>query len=58
MEKESLTGSLQIWKGKKMVSGNVHAVIDMDMEINEGEFIVLSVPPDAENNAATHDSRT
>ena len=44
MEKESLTGSLQIRKVNKWYPGNVHAVIDMDMEINEGEFIVFVGP--------------
>ena len=44
LEKESLTGSLQIRKVNKWYPGNVHAVIDMDMEINEGEFIVFVGP--------------
>ncbi|ERI66918.1 ABC transporter, ATP-binding protein [Clostridium sp. KLE 1755] len=44
MEKESLTGSLQIRKVNKWYPGNVHAVIDMDMEIKEGEFIVFVGP--------------
>jgi multiple sugar transport system ATP-binding protein len=47
LEKNSFAGSLQIRKVNKWYLGNVHAVIDLDMEINRGEFIVLSVPLDA-----------
>ena len=49
MEKNSFAGSLQIRKVNKWYLGKcfLHAVIDLDMEINRGEFIVLSVPLDA-----------
>ena len=41
MEKESLAGELQIHNVNKWYPGKVHAVIDMNMEINQGEFIVF-----------------
>lgn len=46
MEKESPAGELQIHNVNKWYPGKVHAVIDMNMEINQGEFIVLSAHPD------------
>ena len=44
MEKESLAGELQIHNVNKWYPGKVHAVIDMNMEINQGEFIVFVGP--------------
>lgn len=44
MEKEILAGELQIQKVNKWYPGNVHAVIDMNMEIKQGEFIVFVGP--------------
>ena len=44
MEKESPAGELQIHNVNKWYPGKVHAVIDMNMEINQGEFIVFVGP--------------
>lgn len=44
MEKEVLAGDLQIQKVNKWYPGDVHAVIDMNMEIKQGEFIVFVGP--------------
>ena len=44
MENEVRAGGLQIHKVNKWYPGNVHAVINMDMEIEQGEFIVFVGP--------------
>ena len=44
MVKEVLAGELQMQKVNKWYPGNVHAVIDMNMEIKQGEFIVFVGP--------------
>lgn len=44
MEKDVLAGELQMQKVNKWYPGNVHAVIDMNMEIKQGEFIVFVGP--------------
>lgn len=44
MKKEVLAGELQIQKVNKWYPGNVHAVIDMNMDIEQGEFIVFVGP--------------
>lgn len=46
MEKESLAGELQIHNVNKWYPGKVHAVIDMNMEINQGNLLFLSAHPD------------
>lgn len=44
MENEIWAGDLQICKVNKWYLGDVHAVMDMDMEIKRGEFIVFVGP--------------
>ncbi len=59
LEKKSFAGSLQIRKVNKWYPGNVHAVIDLDMEINPGGIYCFCRSLRVrENDAAAHDSRT